>query len=213
MLGGWITSTNTQRANAAQKAGREANAKRYLTPELMRLIDKVLHIHQRALANYSSAAGDHPLPSDIQMDFVPFMPVLYPSAPQFHDLAGDDAVALVEFYDSLHHLNTLVKQWYDRPEQAKVNIFNVILHTVDQSLQKAKVCVVRFDIDMGYPAKHESVGTVSQRIERALSQSQRLREIHIKRFNEKQQEEDRQKAILTNAVRERRLPASPRPPR
>lgn len=197
MLGGWITTNNTQRASAAQKVERETNAKRYLIPELLRLIDKVIHIHQRALANYSSAVGGHALPNDIQADFEPFMPVLYPTAPQFHDLTGDDAVSLVEFYDSLHALDTLVKQWYDRPDQLKTNIFNVILHAVDQSLEKARVCVERFNIDVLYPAKHESVGPTSQKIERALSQSGQAREGHIKRFNEKQQEEARQRALQT----------------
>lgn len=210
MLGGWITANNAQRANAAQKAERELNAKRFLTPELMRLIDKILHVHQRALANYSSAAWGHALPNDIQVDFVPFMPVLYPSAPQFHDLPGDDAVVLVEFYDSLHAVDTLVKHWYDRPEQLKVNIFNVILHAVDRSLEKANACVVPFNIDALYPAKNESVGPTSHRIERALCQSDNARESHIKRFNEKPAEEAQRRTLSIKKPKNGPTPRAPR---
>jgi hypothetical protein len=195
MLGAWITSNNLQRSSAAEKAARESSAKRFLTPELKRVIDKVLHIHQRALVNYSSAAADRELPGDIQADFVPFMPVLYPNAPQVHHLTGDDAVALVEFYDSLHALDKLVGHWYDRPGQKKVNIYNVILHDADRSLALAQACVPRFDIDTLYPAKHESVGPTSRQIERALSDSTKAHALHIKRFNEKQEEEKRTKTL------------------
>ncbi|WP_460901088.1 hypothetical protein [Paraburkholderia jirisanensis] len=173
------------------------------------MIDRLLFIHQRALANHSSAATDQALPSDVQADFIPFMPVLYPNAPQFHNLSGDDAVALVGLYDSLHELQSSVTDWYDRPTQLKVNIFNVMLHDVDQSLKLAQICVTRFDIDVLYPAKHETVGTTSARIERCLGQSANARENHIKRFNEQQQEEQRQKNAQGTANTARGV----RPPR
>jgi hypothetical protein len=153
--------------------------------------------------------------SDFQADFIPHMPVLYPNAPQFHDLTGDDAIALVSFYESLHGLDRLVNDWYDRPTRQKVNIFNVILHNVDQGLEKAQICVTRFEIDAQYPAKHEWVGPPSKQIERALSQSANARELHIKRFNEKQQDEQRQKALQTASraqgrQRPRTNPGNPR---
>lgn len=194
LLGAWITLTTTQRASATEKARRESDAKRYLTPELKRVIDRLLFIHQRALANYSTAAMEQVQPNDIQADFFPYMPVLYPNAPQFHDLTGDDAVSLIGFYDSLYDLEMMVKDWYGRPTQLQVNIFNVILAKVDFGLQMAQTCVTRFGIDTLYPAKHESVGPPSKQIDRCLSQSKRARESHIARFNVQQEEEQRKKA-------------------
>ncbi|WP_028219514.1 hypothetical protein [Paraburkholderia oxyphila] len=128
------------------------------------------------------------------------MPVLYPNAPQFHDLTGDDAVALVSFYDSLHGIDRLVNDWYDRPTQQKDNIFNVILYNVDQGLQNAQICVTRFEIDALYPARKEVAGVPSKQIERALSQSDKARDLHIRRFNEIQQEEQRQKGLQTAGI-------------
>ncbi len=186
MLGGWITLINTQQASAAEKSRRESDAKRYLTPELFRVITRLLFVHQRALANYTCAAWGHEMPKDEKVDFQPIMPVLYPNAPQFHNLPGDDAVALVEFYDSLHVLIGTVTDWHGRPSQLPVNVFNAILHGVDQSLKLAKTCVGRFDIDHVYPAKHASVGTISHQIDVALTKSNQARENHINHFEAEQ---------------------------
>ncbi|PYE22863.1 hypothetical protein C7410_109159 [Paraburkholderia silvatlantica] len=186
MLGGWITLTNTQQASAAEKSRRESDAKRYLTPELFRVITRLLYVHQRAIANYSCAALGHEMPKDEKVDFQPIMPVLYPDAPQFHNLPGDDAVALVELYDSLHVLSGTVTDWYGRPSTLPVQIFHAILHGVDQSLKQAQPCVPRFDIDKLYPPKHASEGTISQRIAVALQHSDKARENHIKHFEEQQ---------------------------
>ena len=188
LLGGWITLSNTERAGATEKTRRESDAKRYLTPELKRVIDRLLFIHQRALANFSTASMNFADPKDIQSDFFPHMPVLYPNAPQFHDLSGDDAVSLIAFYDSLHNLEMTVKDWYGRPNQLPVNIYNVILANVDRGLEMAQICVARFGIDALYPAKHEWLGPPSKQIERCLSQSTEAQENHINRFNERQAE-------------------------
>jgi hypothetical protein len=147
MLGGWITLVNAQRVSAAEKSRRESDAKRYLTPELFRTITRLLFVHQRALANFSCAAFGHEMPKDEKVDFQPIMPVLYPNAPQFLNLPGDDAVALVELYDSLHVLSGTVTDWYGRPHQLPINIFNAILHGVDESLRQAQPCVKLFDND------------------------------------------------------------------
>lgn len=195
LLGGWITLMNTQRTSSAEKARRESDAKRYLTPELKRVIDRLLFIHQRALANYSVATMDQVQPNDIQADFFPYMPVLYPNAPQFHDLTADDAVSLIGFYDSLYDLEMMVKDWYGRPTQLQVNIFTVMLTKVDRALEMAQICVIRFEIDTLYPAKHESVGTPSKQVDRCLSQSKRARDVHIERFNAQQAEEQRKKTV------------------
>ncbi|MEM5314356.1 hypothetical protein [Paraburkholderia sp. JHI869] len=167
MLGAWIVLWNTQRASAEEKALRETEAKRYLTPELSRVVTRLLFVHQRALAN---------------IDFLPIMPVLYPSAPQFHNLRGDDAIALVELYDSLHVLVSTVTDWHGRESQQAINIFNVILHAVEQSMKQAQICVERFDFDDIYPTQHAAVGPISQRLATALKQSDQARENHNKRL-------------------------------
>lgn len=186
MLGGWISLINTQQANAAEKSRRESDAKRYLTPELFRVVTRLLFVHQRALANYTCAALGHKMPKDEKIDFQPIMSILYPNAPQFHNLPGDDAVALVELYDSLYVLTGTVSDWHDRASQPPINIFNAVLHGVDQSLKQAKTCVERFDIDHLYPAKHASVETISHQIDVALTKSNQARENHIKHFEAEQ---------------------------
>jgi hypothetical protein len=110
---------------------------------------------------------------------------VYPNAPQVHELSGDEAVALIAFYDSLHSLAELVNGWWEREGQLPVNVFNSILHSADESLKLAQVCVEKFELDRLYPPRNEALGTISSRIERSLSSAAKAHEQHIMRFEAK----------------------------
>jgi hypothetical protein len=157
-----------------------------LRPELNRTIERVLYIHSRAIPNFVCASAENGIQSnDLQEDFLPEMPVLYPNAPQFRDLSGDDATALIAFYDSLHALDRFVKGWWERDGQLRVNIFNQIFTILKKGLALALVCIQRFDLDTLYPPRYESWGTLTSRIERSLSSAKEAREYHIARFEAK----------------------------
>ena len=113
------------------------------------------------------------------------MPALYPNAPQFRDLTGDDATALIAFYDSLHTLDKFVNDWWEREGQLPVNIFNMILTHADESLVLAEACIQKFELEKFYPPKYESWGTLSSRIEQSKVNASQTREHHIKRFEAK----------------------------
>ncbi|MCW0098806.1 hypothetical protein OIV54_32355, partial [Burkholderia pseudomallei] len=146
LLGAWINELNTRRSKAEEKKRSEADARRYFAAELNRIIMRVLYIHERACPNYMAAVNEYIevenkfKPNDLQGDFLPEMPVLYPSAPQFRELSGDDATALIAFYDSLHALDGFVTNWWQREGQLPVNIFNQVLHLSERSLALAVVC-------------------------------------------------------------------------
>jgi len=186
LLGAWVTELNYRRSSAEDKARREADARRYLAPELNRTIERALYIHQRAIPNFTSASVEHEIkPNDLQEDFIPYMPVLYPNAPQVQDLPGDDATALITFYDSLHALDKFVHDWWEREEQLPVNIFNMILKLADDSLVFAGVCIERFELEKLYPPPYESWGTLSSRIDRSKEIAKQALEHHIARFTVK----------------------------
>jgi hypothetical protein len=186
LLGAWITELNTRRSTSEEKSRRQSDARLYLAPELYRTIQRALYIHERAIPNFICASTESQIkPNDLKDDFIPYWPVLYPNAPQLRDLPGDQAAALITFYDSLHSLAQFVGDWWEREGQLPVNIFNMILHNADKSLRFALICIKEFHLEQMYPAQHESSGTISSRIERSLSSAENARKQHIARFEAK----------------------------
>lgn len=186
MLGAWITELNSRRTAMEEKSRRQIEARQYLAPELHRAIVRALYIHERAIPNFGAASTEHAIkPTDLKEDFIPSWPVLYPNAPQVHQLAGDEAVALIAFYDSLHSLAEFVNNWWEREGQLPVNIFNMILHNADDSLRLALVCIDKFSLETLYPPRYAAHGTLTSRIERSLSSAAKARELHIARFEAK----------------------------
>jgi hypothetical protein len=182
LLGAWITELNNRRSAAEEKSRRQSEARQYLAPELYRTIERALYIHERAIPNFSSASAENQIkPNDRKDDFIPYWPVLYPTAPQFRDLPGDKAAALITFYDSLHSLAKFVEDWWEREGQLSENIFNAILHNADKSLRFALICIKEFDLEQMYPPQYESSSTISSRIERSLSSAEEARKHHIAR--------------------------------
>lgn len=186
LLGSWVTELNNRRMTTEDKAKREAEARQYLAPELNRTIERVLYIHSRSIPNFTSASVGHSIkPNDLQEDFLPYMPVLYPNAPQFRDLSGADATVLIAFYDSLHTLEKFVSDWWARDGQLPVNIFNMIMKHATDSLVHADLCIKQFELEKHFPPQYESWGTLSSRIERSKKIAAESLECHIKRANEK----------------------------
>ncbi len=193
LLGVGITEWNNRQTKANEKARSEAGARQYLAAELNRTIEKVLYIHDRAVPNFGTASRECKsgkntslaIPGDQKQDFRPVMPVLYPHTPFFQNLSGDDANALIAYYDSLHNLDSFVESWWERDGQLAVNIFNQILHLSSQSLNLALVCVDRFSLEALYPPPYERSGTLTARIQRSLDMGKLARELHIKLFEKK----------------------------
>lgn len=188
LLGAWINELNARRSKTEEKSRTEADARRYFATELNRTVQRVLYIHDRACPNYMAAVNEYisvenmAKPNDLQTDFLPEMPVLYPSAPQFRELSGDDATALIAFYDSLHALDSFVTNWWQREGQLPLNIFNQILHLSESSLALALVCIQRFDLEKLCPPPYETWGTLTSRIERSRSFAKEMQEKHIDRI-------------------------------
>jgi hypothetical protein len=190
LLGAWVTEINKRRTDTEDKKKRESEARMYLAPELKRTIDRVIFIHQRAVANFSNASsaftGHQSFElNDLQKDFIPYMPSLYPNSPQFQDLSGDDATTLISYYDSLHALDKDVIDWWNRAGQLPVNIFLGILTRVDETLILAESCIQSFDLENLYPPKYESHPTLSSTIVTFKNNSENVRAIHMKRCEEK----------------------------
>ena len=166
----------------AQSAKRHSESRRCLAPELQRTIDRVLYIHGRALANFVSHSADTKTkPTDLKQDFIPHWPKLYPNAPQVRDLAGEDAAALIAYYDSLHALNDDVNDWWGREGQFPVNLFNTFLHRASKCLRLALICIDKFELERLIPPPYESWGTISFRINQALKSEEQARDAHLER--------------------------------
>jgi hypothetical protein len=170
---------------STEKSSRQSEARRYLSPELVRTINRVLYIHSRAIANFVCASAENDIkPNDRKEDFIPHWPALYPNAPQCSDLAADDAAALSAFYDPLHSLADFVNDWWEREGQLPVNIFNMILHHADKSLRLALICVTRFRLENQYPQPFEWEKYTSS-IERSLAIAADAVKLHIARYESK----------------------------
>jgi hypothetical protein len=165
---------------------RQSEARRLLAPELQRTIDRVLYIHGRAIANFiSHSANTNTKPTDVKQDFIPHWPSLYPNAPQLRELAEDAAAALIAYYDSLHSLNDEVNDWWGREGQLPVNLFNSFLHRASKCLRLALICIDKFELEALIPPPYESWGTISFRINQALTSEEQARIAHLSRFEAK----------------------------
>ena len=182
LLGAWITEINKRRSDAEEKAKRQVDAQDYLAPELLRTIERALYINDRATANFICESAQNDIKTnDLQEDFRPAAPSLYPGATQVRDLAGPKAVALIRYYDSLIALDKLVEGWWERKGQLAVNIFNSILHSSEKSLRLALVCIQEFGLEERFPPEYESWGTLTSRIERSLASAADARKHHLAR--------------------------------
>lgn len=182
LLGAWITELNKRRTDAEDKTRRQTEAVEALAPELQRTIERVQYIVDRASANFICEAAINGVETnDRQSDFRPYRPTLYPNAPQVRDLPGEKAIALIRFYDSLHEIEKLVDDWWEREGQLAVNIFNVILHAAEKSLRLGLICIREFDLEARFPPPYESWGTLTSRIECSLDSAAKGRQHHLDR--------------------------------
>ncbi|WP_147330517.1 MULTISPECIES: hypothetical protein [unclassified Duganella] len=181
LLGAGVTEFNKKKSDASDKVRRETDARRYFAAELNRAVERMLFIHQRACANFICASTQSDMPNDKREDFIPHMPTLYPDAPQFRDLSGDDAMALIAFYDVLQALERSVEDWWQREGQLSVNIFNAFLGLATDGLLHAKEALVRFELDRLYPPRYQAWNPLSERVESALKSSTQIMEAHLKR--------------------------------
>jgi hypothetical protein len=180
LLGAWITELNKRRSDAEDKSKRQAEAADALAPELQRMIERVQYIVDRASVNFGSESSVRGIETnDLQIDFRPYRPILYPSAPQVRDLPGEKAIALIRFYDSLNEIEKQVDDWWEREGQLAVNIFNSILHAAEKSLRLGLVCIGEFALEARFPPPYESWGALTSRIERSLNSAAQTRQHHL----------------------------------
>jgi hypothetical protein len=157
-----------------------------LAPEFYRTIVRALYIHGKAVSNFIFASVEHDIkPNDLKSDFIPNWPVLYPNAPQFRDLPGDKAAALIAFYDSLRAQSETVEDWWEHEGQLLINIFIGIRVNAENSLNLALNCIQRFDLEEMFPPPYAAWGTLTSRIERPLASSAEAMKHHLARAEAK----------------------------
>lgn len=182
LLGAWITELNKRRTDAEDKAKKEIDAVAALAPELQRTIERLQYVFDRAVANFiCESAGNGVKTNDLQADFRPYQPVLYPNAPQVRDLPGSKAIALIRYYDSLNEISKQVDDWWEREGQLAVNVFNGFMHAAEKSLRLALICIREFGLEARFPPPYESWGTLTTRIEQSLDTSAKSRQHHLNR--------------------------------
>lgn len=174
LLGAWISDLNSKRQQSEKKKALESEAKKYARPELYRTIEKLLHIHSRALVNYSiwfqievnKKSGTNTDTGDAQIDFIPYLPVLYPNFENMKYLPSDELYTLIRFYDSLNEIKEMTNRWWNREGQLKTNIYNGILQAAHQSLGFANMCLEVFELDDSIAPSKSGWQTLRSRIER-----------------------------------------------
>jgi len=177
LLGAWISDLNTRRQQLEKRKSLEADAKSFARPELYRTIEKLLHIHSRALVNYNiwhqvevmKKPNVFTDTGDVKVDFVPFLPVLYPNFENMKNLPSEELYALIRYYDSLYSIKEHITNWWDREGQLKTNIYNGILQNAHQSLDFALKCLEIFELDDSIPPRYSGWKPLRERIERENS--------------------------------------------
>jgi hypothetical protein len=60
--------------------------------------------------------------------------VLYPNTAEFRDLRAEDAVLLVNFYDSLQEIADIVESWVSHQSLEDFNAWNLLMQKVQHNL-------------------------------------------------------------------------------
>ncbi|MFJ5468386.1 hypothetical protein [Pectobacterium carotovorum] len=173
LLGAWISDLNSKRQQTEKRKTQEADAINYARPELYRTIEKLLHIHSRALANYNvwfyveveKRTGLLTETGDTQVDFIPFLPVLYPNFENLKHLPSAELFTLIRFYDSLYELKESTANNWEREGQPKTNIYNGILQNAHRSLNFSLECLEIFELDKYIPPRYSGWKPLRARIE------------------------------------------------
>ena len=153
-------------------------------PELARILAQQIHVLDRAMANFICSSAGQPLPNDLRSTFRPWKPVLYPSAAEFRDLSGSDAASLVEFYDSLNRIEDSLRSWEDGELPWDTNLWNVLMQTVEHSVQAGLAAVDRFCPGRAYSPTMPAAGTLAERAAMSSQHMKTALEAHIARFQE-----------------------------
>jgi hypothetical protein len=169
---------------------RAITARNYFIPEITRIVIEQTKALERLTTNFSAAsvkkpehAGQQLLTLD-QMALMKPPPFrLYPNAPQFADLAPDDAALLTEFYDALDGITSTIDRWILEALPMDVNAFNVMMQMVEENLARGEVLVERFCPDRLINAKYLSWGTVLARVQVIRSRTKEALHRHLARHN------------------------------
>lgn len=192
MLGTWLTAINTRKSAAEDTLRRQDEARKFFAPELHRIIQRTVYIHKRTLVHYGEATFlyfdpnvSRPDPGDKPEDFVPYFPTLFPNTAQISYLSGNHACAISLFYDSLTALENFRTDWWDQENQLKVNILNVMLHQLNESLRHSLECISLFKLEEMFPKKYASHIGIIKDIQQTLEHEEQARARFIAKSEER----------------------------
>ena len=179
--GAWVSETTKAEVEKADAARRMEAARTYFTPEMARVVAQHVSILGRLTANFISTSMKYDPPGDPLTAFRPRKPLLYPSALQFQNLSETDATLLVEFYDASYGIAETVDAWIENKTAIDFNAYNFLMQEVQHSLKLAQAAVASFCPDKQYSPIMPASGTLAERIEASISQSQVVLQAHCDR--------------------------------
>lgn len=193
LLGAWISDLNSKRQQTEKRKTQETDAINYARPELYRTIEKLLHVHSRALVNYNiwfyvevdKRTDLITETGDTQVDFIPFLPVLYPNFENLKHLPSAEFFSLIRFYDSLYELKESTSNYWEREGQLKTNIYNGILQNAHRSLIFSLECLDIFELDESIPPRYSGWKPLRARIEQENRNYESAMERITKRASQK----------------------------
>lgn len=181
-IGAWVSERNRAIAEQRAKARQMEMARNYFSPELARAIRRHVWILDRLVANFSMTSMDKLMPQTEPWEaFRPMRPVLFPSAPMFRELSDEDAVALIDFYDSLQGVAETIDGWTATAVPQEVNSWNMLMQSVCGGLRLAALAVERFCPDRQFDPILPASGTLIQRIAQATDGATRALQAHLER--------------------------------
>ena len=164
---------------------RSAAAREFLSPELARILGQQIFIFDRAIANFLCASTGNLPPGDHWTTFRPSKPSLYPTSAEIRDLPKEDAVSLAEFYDSLHGIDNMVSRWHESETVWDMNVWNVLMQSVGDSVKMGVKVVERFCPTRQYNSLMPASGTLLERAHLSMTNMQRTMDAHLERWTKK----------------------------
>lgn len=185
LIGAWVAERSRATAEKIAEERRLEAARIYFAPELARIIAQQIHVLGRLVPNFTMASVGKPMPQvETWESFRPARPVLYPAAVQFRDLSEADATSLINFYDSVHGIAEMIDSWVEIKTPQDVNSWNVLMQTVQNSLNIGKIAVQRFCPEGQLSPIAPASGTLIQGIVRADSMVQMALTAHLSRSDD-----------------------------
>ena len=172
-------------AAATENSTDTLRSRSFFTPDLERIFRRQIQILGRVVPNYTSTSmGRGPCPGDTWTSLMPDKSDLYPQAIMLQDSLTSEVELLSEFYAAVNEVSRILGSWIEMAQPlTDYNSWNLLMHKVQESLNKGELAVQRFCPERQYDATMPAAGTLLHQCQRVLADTDTARAAFWARHN------------------------------